>query len=156
MLKTITWNHYLVVVATLTAVYYVVIIIRYYKQSVGLLVRRIWQKEPSIRTLAKAPVEETIGPATDLPQQRSSDTVTPSLVRELTQHLKETITDAYQHQYSKDDLLLLLEMTLRDYMTLRSTPFRAVINELIRSECSKYGFIHLSVVELEAIWNQDV
>lgn len=156
MLKTFTWNHYLMVVATLTAVYYVVIIIRYYKHSARLLVRRIWQKESGIRTLAKAPVEKTIGPATDLPQQRSSDTETPSLVRELTQHLKETIADAYQNQYSKEDLLLLLEMTLKDYLSLNSTPFQSVINELIRSECSKYGFIHLSVVELEEIWNQDV
>ena len=156
MLKTFTWNHYLMVVATLTAAYYVVIIIRYYKQSAGLLVRRIWQRGPVIKTLKTGPVEETAAPGTDIPRQRSFDTETPSQVRELMQHLKETVADAHQQQYTKEDLLLLLEMTLRDYLTLRSTPFGPVINELIRSECSKYGFIHLSVVELEEIWNQDV
>lgn len=158
MLKTITWNHYLMVVATVTAVYYVVIVIRYYKQSVRLLAQRIWQRQFSFEKHKPDSIDEKAQSFGEVIQERSFvDTLEASLqVKQLTQHLKETIADAYQNQYSREDLLLLLEMTLKDYLSLSSTPFQAVINELILSECSKYGFIHLSVVELEQIWKEDV
>jgi hypothetical protein len=158
MLKTITWNHYLMVVATLTAVYYVVIVIRYYKQGVRLLAQRAWQRQFSFEKHKPDSIDEKRQSFGEVIQDSSSDINWEATlqIKELRQHLKETIADAYQNQYTKEDLLLLLEMTLKDYLSLSSTPFQTVINELIRSECSKYGFIHLSVVELEQIWRQDV
>lgn len=158
MLKTITWNHYLMVVATVTAVYYVVIVIRYYKQGVRLLAQRIWQRQFSFEKPTPSLINDTGQSFGEVIQDSSSvDAWEASRqVKDLTQHLKETIADAYENKYSREDLLLLLEMTLRDYSAFSGTPFRAMINELIESECSKYGFIHLSVVEQEQIWKQDV
>jgi hypothetical protein len=158
MLKTFTWNSYLMVVTTLTAVYYVVILIRYYKQGARLLAKRFWQRQFSSEKPTQRPIVDTGQSSGEVIQDASSgNTWEASLqVKQLTQHLKETIADAYQNHYNKEDLLLLLEMTLRDYLTLNGTPFQTMINELIESECSKYGFIHLSVVELEQIWKQDV
>jgi len=158
MLKTFTWNDYLMVVTTLTAVYYVVIVIRYYKQGVRLLAQRIWQGQFSSKKPTPLPIDNTDQSFGGVIQDNSSDINWEATlqIKELRKHLKETIAEAYQNQYSKEDLLLLLEMTLRDYSALGGTPFQAMINELIRSECSKYGFIHLSVVELEEIWKQDV
>jgi hypothetical protein len=75
-------------------------------------------------------------------------------VERLAAHLKEAIEEAHEKEYSKQDLILLLQMTLKEYPALREAPFRTAINNLIETECAKYGSVHLREDDKVAIWKQ--
>lgn len=71
-------------------------------------------------------------------------------------HLKEAIEEAHEKDYGKQDLVLLLQMTLKEYPAMHDRPFRTAIENLIGTECSKYGSIHLREQDLAAVWKQVV
>jgi hypothetical protein len=70
----------------------------------------------------------------------------------LTAHLRDAIDEAHEKQYNKNDLVLLLQMLLKDYSYLKDTPFRVSINNQIEAECAKYGSMLLSEDETEELW----
>ncbi|GLU56202.1 hypothetical protein [Dyadobacter frigoris] len=75
-------------------------------------------------------------------------------VEQLAAHLKEAIEEAHEKEYGKQDLILLLQMTLKEYPAMSAKPFQTAINNLIETECAKYGSIHLREQDTEAIWKQ--
>ncbi|WP_159477685.1 hypothetical protein [Dyadobacter sp. 3J3] len=75
-------------------------------------------------------------------------------VERLAGHLKEAIEEAHEKEYGKQDFILLLQMTLKEYPALRGAPFQTAINNLIETECAKYGSIHLREEDKVLIWKQ--
>lgn len=75
-------------------------------------------------------------------------------VEQLAAHLKEAIEEAHEKEYGKQDFILLLQMTLKEYPALRGAPFQTAINNLIETECAKYGSIHLREEDKVAMWKQ--
>lgn len=75
-------------------------------------------------------------------------------VEQLAAHLKGAIEEAHEKDYGKQDLILLLQMTLKEYPAMSATPFRTAISNLIETECAKYGPIHLREDDLAAVWKQ--
>lgn len=71
-------------------------------------------------------------------------------------HLVSEIKEAHQKNYSKEDLLLMLEMILKDYKVLKGTAFQRAVNNCIETECARYGSIHLSEGETIEVWRKVV
>jgi hypothetical protein len=71
-------------------------------------------------------------------------------------HLASEIKEAHQKKYSKQDLLLMLEMILKDYILLQGTAFQTAVNNCIKIECARYGSIHLSEGETIEVWRKVV
>ncbi|MDR6809673.1 hypothetical protein J2Y45_006750 [Dyadobacter sp. BE34] len=71
-------------------------------------------------------------------------------------HLSSEIKEAQQKGYSKQDLLLMLEMIIKDYSVLKGTAFQTAVNNCIATECAKYGSIHLSEGETIEVWRKVV
>lgn len=71
-------------------------------------------------------------------------------------HLASEIKEAHQKNYSKEDLLLMLEMILKDYRVLKGTAFQTAVNNCIETECTRYGSIHLSEGETIEVWRKVV
>lgn len=76
------------------------------------------------------------------------------VVDELISKLKSAISEAVSKKYSKQEFIFLLQLTLKEYSILKRSPFQVAVNDLITSECEKFGFIRLSAVELMELWNE--
>ncbi|SEJ52867.1 hypothetical protein SAMN05216327_11236 [Dyadobacter sp. SG02] len=71
-------------------------------------------------------------------------------------HLASEIKEAHQKSYSKQDLLLMLQMILKDYIVLQGTAFQTAVNNYIETECARYGSIHFSEGETIEVWRKVV
>lgn len=152
------WTTYAAVLSPLTLGYYIFIGYKFYRQDLRSAfsgkqnrpVKKIQRPAPSI-AVTEEPHE---------PEQVQKETTEPSLpdeetfqkVMSLTAHLRDAIDEAHEKQYSKNDLVLLLQMLLKDYSYLKDTPFRVSINNQIEAECAKYGSMLLSEDETEELW----
>lgn len=168
------WTDYLMIVSSLIAGYYVVVALRFYGRDMKALVT---EKRGPTRDISFTDHEDFDTP--DLPEAsfRNEQTETDydqdisdelddedvpawqseelfDQVEDLAAHLKTAIEEAHEKAYGKQDLVLLLQMTLKDYPTVIGTPFQLAINNLIEAECAKYGSIHLRGEDKVAIWKQ--
>lgn len=56
----------------------------------------------------------------------------------------------------KEEFIRYIQLILKEYPDLKSSPFQPAISELIVSECEKYGFVILSEDEVVMLWNKVV
>lgn len=75
-------------------------------------------------------------------------------MQEVTAGLKEAIAQAVEKNSIREDFILSLQLLLKKYSFLKSSPFLVVLNNLIASECEKYGYIQLSAEERGMLWNE--
>jgi hypothetical protein len=169
------WGDYFTMLAPLIAGYYLFIGIRFYRRD--LKAKIAGRRNQSIRIQGPQQSVDIPDPPVFTPlaanQQEYEDTKLPKSeddsdqepaawqneelfdqVERLAAHLKEAIEEAHEKEYGKQDLILLLQMTLKEYPALREAPFRTAINNLIETECAKYGSVHLREDDKVAIWKQ--
>jgi uncharacterized coiled-coil DUF342 family protein len=75
-------------------------------------------------------------------------------VQELTAELKEVIAQAVDKNYIKEELISSLQSLIKKHSFLKGSPFSVSVNNLIASECEKYGYIQLSAEEQVMLWNE--
>lgn len=167
MLNNISWTNYLLVVIALLLVYYLVIGFKFYSEEImGLLSgkpRLPFRSAFPDNSLQDDEVPnhkaQSVQPelfASDLNYtplfEEADDTV--QQVQELTYNLKEAIVKAVENNYIKEEFFLSLQLLLKKYSFLKGSPAPVAINNLIASECEKYGYIQLSAEERVMIWNE--
>ena len=152
MFTNISWASYILVVTLLLAVWYLVIGMRFYFNDLQNLLTR--KRKPDLQ-LASDDTYLTTGSEFTPEQTEASNTDNLfQAVEMLTAKLKETIADASSKNYHKEEFNFLLQLTLKEYPHLKGSPFQMAINNLILSECEKYGSLHLSAEELVMLWKE--
>ena len=73
-------------------------------------------------------------------------------VEHLIERLKSVIADASDKKLIPQELKQYLNLLLQEYPNIKNSPFRTSINELVASECEKYGAVSLSEDEVELLW----
>lgn len=167
------WTDYAVVVCTLTVIYYLIVAIRFFRQEIKNSIKRHWPK-PDRHFSQHAESDETTSLSTrqqpvdnvDLSVSETDDNESGKLsaereqqfqqLEELAAQLKADIAEAVEKKYSNQELVLLLQMSIKEYPALHGNPFRFAINNLIDAECAKYGSIHLGENDKVELWNQVV
>jgi hypothetical protein len=167
------WVAYVSIVSPLLAIYYLLIGLRYYRQDIK--VRILHWRSPPVKAqgipLTQPPDEEYFG--TEEPDVSNTPETGPAQItghepelvweneemmqqlEKLSVDLKQTISDAHQKSYNKEDLILLLQMTVREYNAIYGTPFQLSINTLIDAECERYGSINLNSEDRIRVWDQE-
>lgn len=172
MFTTNPWAVYVYVAGPVITGYYLFAVFRFYGREIKaklntrtpLSRRPVQPSEVSTGHSQYAEPPES-GLAEDAPPQpgssKHSTLMSPKKGRELpgqqqdlSEHLKALIEEAHEKDYDKQELILLLQMTIKDYLDLESTQFQSAISKLIGNECAKYGSIHLGEQEIAAIWNK--
>lgn len=153
------WTTYAAVLSPLIAGYYIIIGYKFYRADLrsafsGKKNRPKNAERPPVPSIA---VEQQIQqPAAQVTEETIEPTLpdeeTFQMVEHLHAHLTVAIQEAHQKQYNKNDLIFLIQMSLKDYSFLKDTPFRISISNLIEAECAKYGSMLLSEQELEELW----
>jgi hypothetical protein len=88
------------------------------------------------------------------PRQAEKTDDTLQKVQELTAALKEIIAQAVDRNLIKEEFIPSLQSLLKKYHFLKISPYLGLINNMIASECEKYGYIQLSAEERVMLWNE--
>lgn len=167
MLNNISWANYLSTIVFLLLVYYSIVGWKFYPQEIKewLSGKRRFSFRPasSIPTVQDdkelnsdvPPVQAELF-ASDkkyVPAFEEEDDIVEK-VKELTFSLKEAIAEAVENNYIKVEFFYSLQRLLKRYSFLKDSPALVPINNLIASECEKYGYIQLSAEERMMLWNE--
>ena len=159
MLTNISWTNYIVVVVLLTASWYLFIGVRFYFNDIKEITAG--KRKLQFRGLSKIQYHEYPSQLNeqDLPKSTSSESpfgefdTTFEDVDILVERLKNVITDAAQRKLLKTEFIDTIRLVLKDYPSVKNSPFSLSVSELIVSECDKLGYTVLEQKEAEALWN---
>lgn len=154
------WKYYVIFVAASLLSYYALILLRFYKADL----KTLFSGKASSQSFSPVPLSDTLADvATEPAGQLTANGVESFLWKDpavfeqavsASDALKTAIGEAFDKNYSKDDLLALLQMILSDYASLGESPHRLPVIEFIQAECAKYGSIHLSTAEITKVWRK--
>lgn len=167
MLSNISWATYISTVLLMLVVYYIVIGAKFYSREIkGLLTGRTKlffrstsgvirsQEDEEGDNSDQAVQAEAFAPSVKIIPSSNETDDTLERVRELTGSIREVIAEAAEKNFIKEEFFLSLQRLLKKYSFLKGSPSLAAINNLIASECEKWGYIQLSAEERVMLWNE--
>lgn len=159
MLTGISWNNYIVVVVSLSIVWYLFVGLRYYFDDIKDLVtgkRKLQFRGLEGKSILKSDYDFDYQKSDEiLNAQVEFETIDPAFneVEELVTKLKKAITDATQKKLIKSEFEDHLRFLLKEHPLLGNSPFRPSLNELIISEYEKQESVLLTHQEVDALWD---
>lgn len=160
MLTNISWTDYFIAVAILITTYYLFVGLRYFSADLRDLIsgktelklRTVWALDTggeNIQTSEKNYPGES-------PALETTTDDDFAEVEHLIGRLKNVIADASSRKLIPLEFKQYLHLLLQEYPNIKNSPLRSSINELIASECEKYGAVTLSEDEVELLWKDAV
>jgi len=157
MFTNISWTDYFVAVILLLAIYYFFVGVRFYSADFKNLFSG--KRNPNFRT---AQPHDTAGEGI-LSSEENHTNERPAFaittddndfaeVEHLIDRLKSVIADASGKNLIPQEFKQYLHLVLQEYPNIQNSPIRSSINELVASECEKYGAVSLSDDEVELLW----
>lgn len=167
MLYIISWTTYFSIVLLLLMVYYIFVGVKFYSQEIKDLFRGrnklafrfrssavpVLDNEESNTHVQPEQPELFVFNKKDVPAVEEEDD-SAQQVKELTRNLKQAIAEAVEKNYIKEEFILSLKILLKKYSFPDGSPLLVAIDNLIASECEKYGYIQLSAEERVILWNE--
>lgn len=144
MFENISWTQYLTVLVIVLVVYYLYVGVRYYGPEIKKIFGSRVQDEPEILEL----FSDKGSPKSVSPEDQDYEQV-----EQLTSALKRLLVDAADKQVPAEEILEILKSLLGQYDELADSPFRPALNELIVSECGRYGIIQINEEVVDELWN---
>lgn len=159
MFTNISWSNYIVVVVLLTASWYLFVGLRFYFNDIKEITAG--KRKLQFPGLSKVQYQEFPSQLNeqDLPKSTSSES--PSVefdttfddVDILVEQLNNSIADAAQKKLLKAEFIISLKSLMKEYPSIKNSPFSSSVSELIVSECEKLQYTILNQKEAEALWN---
>lgn len=149
MIKNVSWTDYWTVIFSLCAIYYIAIIILYYRKEALELFsgkRKLLPSQAAPPTSKRHPAEH------DLRNDNENNTQEEKLFG-LTNQLMQEISPVFGNEYVKGELMIALQAVLRKYSPLKGTAFQVSVNNYIQMESENQCSVNLSEGELSAMWN---
>ncbi|MCH5684012.1 hypothetical protein LWM68_06870 [Niabella sp. W65] len=158
MLKNISWSDYIIAVAILLAIYYLFVGMKYFSGEIKDLLSRKRKLKfraavPNDHAAYNPDNEESLQETSGFEKTTDDEF---SEVEHLIERLKAVIADASRRKLIPQEFKQYLSMVLKEYPSVRYSPLRSSINELIVSECQKYGAVTLNEDEVELLWKEAV
>ncbi len=156
MFTNISWTDYFVAVVLLLAIYYLFVGVRYYSADLKDLISG--KQRPNFRVALPRDLsdESILSTEENYPNESPAFETTAdddfAEVEHLIERVKGVIADASGKKLIPQEFKQYLHLVLREYPNIKNSPLRSSINELIASECEKYGAVTLSEEEVELLW----
>lgn len=160
MFTNISWTDYFITVTILLAIYYLFVGIRYYARDIKdvLSGKRKLNLKTALSYNSKGEYPSTIGanihPSEALFEKTTDKEFTE--VEHLIERLKTLIADASHRKMIPQEFKQYLSLVLKEYTSVRDSSLRASVNELIVSECEKYGAVTLTEDEVDLVWKDSM
>ncbi len=158
MLKNISWSDYIIAVAILLAIYYLFVGVKYFSAEIKDLLSG--KRKPKLRTVSSdnngmSDLDDEPGQQEMVGFEKTTDDEFTE-VEHLIERLKAVVADASRRKLIPQEFKQYLSMVLKEYPSVRYSPIRSSVNELIVSECQKYGAVTLKEDEVELLWKEAV
>jgi hypothetical protein len=158
MFNQISWGLYVQLLILSVVLYYGFVVYKYYRHDLLQILKRRkvlhegdsnlstthFNSEPGISNTTTSRENLVAG-------ERQNEVIMPH-VHDLVQQIKTFIQDVSQRSFIKEEVIMGLQIILRDYRSLKETDLQASINDLIDSECSEYCSFQLSEEEINTVW----
>ena len=154
MFTNISWTDYFIAVTILLAIYYLFVGIRYYSRDIKDLLsgNRKLNLKTALANNSKGEYltrEENFRPSETFEETTDKEF---TQVEHLIERLKTLIADASRRKMISQEFKQYLSLVLKEYSTVKNSSLRASVNELIVSECEKYGTVTLKEDEVDLLW----
>lgn len=158
MFTNISWGNYIVVVILLLASWYLFVGFRFYFDDLKEVISG--KRKLQFRGFENPSYEDSQSELNyhESPEAISEQTsfgefdTTFQDVDTLVARLKSFIADAAKKKLVQKEFTYYLQLLLREFPSVKNSPFNSSISELIVSECDKLESITLTQKEAEALW----
>lgn len=158
MLQNISWADYIMVVTGALIIYYLFVGVKYFSSEIReLLAGKRMMKFRMSHADAGASYDES--EETYQQADNSFENTTDSAfaeVEHIIERLKSVISDASHRKLVLEEFKQYIRMVLKEYPSIKQSPLRLSVNELIISECQKYGVVTLKEEDVELLWKEAV
>ena len=154
MLTNISWANYTLVVVLLAASWYLFVGLRFYFAELKDLAsgKKRFQIPSFSQVQSNADYPEVPnGIPSSLNETQTDQTFQD--VEDLVEKLKNLAADASRRKLPKKEFMYYLSLVLNEFQTVKNSPFRSSICELVVSECDKLELIHLTEKEVDVLWD---
>lgn len=152
MLSKISWTQYFSAIAFILVVYYVYVFFRYYAGD--------FQHKMSQKKSYTTDDEETLPERELIPDEQIGSAELPETednnfdqIESLIEQLKIRIAEEAESPGASEELGLALRQIVQSYPALKYTPYKSAINELMITECGKYGLTQLDEADIAGFWD---
>lgn len=149
MLQKFSWSEYWTVVIVIVAIYYAIVFLLLYRN--GLLKPPSWKRPTPAQPVPSKPAQKqaierqsafVIDPAKEKEKQLMS------LIDDVTNFLR----DIAGKSYVKEEIIMGLQVFMRDYKQFEGTPHQPDINEFLIAEVDNYCSVDLTGEEVDRVW----
>ena len=158
MFTNISWGNYIVVVILLLASWYLFVGFRFYFDDLKEVISG--KRKLQFRGFENPSYEDS---QSELNYQELPEAISEQIsfgefdttfqdVDTLVGRLKTFIADAAKKKLVKKEFTYYLQLLLREFPSVKNSPFNSSISELIVLECEKFESITLTQKEAEALW----
>ncbi|SOD17693.1 hypothetical protein [Pedobacter xixiisoli] len=148
MLSNITWMQYIGALLLLLTIYYIYVAIRYYPAELRKLMTT--RKSELARETFYSDVEEVEPDAGG--SSNGQETNELEEIEQLVLQLTSEIRDCSTRVVSFEELKARIQHVFNVRPNMQHSLYRSSINELIVSECEKYGTFTLDVGDVDEWW----
>jgi hypothetical protein len=146
MLHSISWQSFLTFIVVSAGTYYFFVILIYYKREISRLLKG--------KTFSTPPEN---GTELFSSAQKGGTSNNPidlfSLAHELLEELKQVFSAALREGYPRQELIVALQILLRNYKKLKQSDVQSEINNHIETQSKETCSITLSAAEIQRLWN---
>ena len=136
MFSSVSWHDFIMVICIILVIYYSVVLFLFYRIDILNL----------LRELNSVPVPDTFPPPS------SNEPALFSGVHDLLDELKAIFQQAADKKYHKEELLMAVQSTIKNYRQLKDTPFEEAINNQVILESLSECHIELEAAEVRRLW----
>jgi hypothetical protein len=158
MFNQISWGDYFLLLILALVLYYSFVLYKYYRQDILRFIsnKRAVSVSP-INSQTKYFISEVdrtsnkVEKNDEAANQRENTAIMPH-IHDLVQQIKNFVRDVSERSFIKEEVIMGLQIILRDHKNLVDTHFQESINDLIDSECREYCSFQLSKEEINTVW----
>ena len=142
MLRSVSWQQYMTVVIVLSLVYYAVVALVFYRTALLSSLQRMYGKDRIVTDS---------GWVNTLTEEEQHSALEVS-VRKMLEDLSTVILKASHQDAPREELIMALQVKLREYKNIKGTQFQKAIAGHIREELSAICNIDLDDFEMNQLW----
>ena len=136
MFTSVSWQQYIIFISITAAVYYLYVLLRYYREEVINFIKRtnnipvVYEKKDNNKTIITE----------------------DEALNELFGELKLLFELASKKNYSKEELMMALQLKLREHGHFKNTPFKIAVSNFMATESENKCSIHLGEEDQLVLW----
>ncbi|MFT3932816.1 MAG: hypothetical protein QM726_04295 [Chitinophagaceae bacterium] len=151
MFNSISWSAYIQFILVASLVYYVIVLLIYYRKDMLHLAKEGFPGKKKLVTAIVNPVSiPTKEPVVSTDE--TNNNIMFSSVHDLLEEFKTLFPEAGQKKFIKEELIVAVQIALKKYSTIKGTVFQIAVNNQVVQHAKDYCGFELDQYDIKCIW----